>query len=132
MSIHRRAISIATEVPSAWSLVLTCRLFVLLFFFFCLFCTCCALYPPHPTPAPARSRLRLIICGDYAGNWLKFLNGVKPLQGDANPNVGAAIVRVRGQLRFVLFALRDIAKGDELIWDYGKLYFWSHVKAAFE
>jgi hypothetical protein len=84
-----------------------------------------------PLPSPL-ARLRLIICGDFAGNWLKFLNGVKPRQQGEAPNVGAAVVRVRGRLCFVLFALRDIAQGDELVWDYGKLYFWSHANAAFE
>ncbi|XP_022946968.1 probable Histone-lysine N-methyltransferase ATXR5 isoform X1 [Cucurbita moschata] len=66
---------------------------------------------------PSRS---LVICPDTHGNIARFINGINnhTPEGKKKQNCKCVRYNVKGECRVILVAIRDIAKGERLYYDY--------------
>lgn len=66
---------------------------------------------------PSRS---LVICPDTRGNIARFINGINnhSPEGKKKQNCKCVRYNVNGECRVILVAIRDIAKGERLYYDY--------------
>ncbi|KAJ4954063.1 hypothetical protein NE237_030895 [Protea cynaroides] len=62
----------------------------------------------------------LVICPDKHGNIARFINGINnhTLNGKKKQNLKCVRYNVNGECRVLLIAIRDIAKGERLYYDY--------------
>ncbi|KAH7282330.1 hypothetical protein KP509_35G025400 [Ceratopteris richardii] len=69
---------------------------------------------------PHDASKELVICPDKRGNIARFISGINnhTLEGRKKQNLRCVRYNINGQSRVLLVAIRDIAKGERLYYDY--------------